>query len=1482
MKKITAFFLAFLPLFIIVLLFITGMLIKNYTHVYVSAVEFTETSRSLEWGFKEGTHEPKEAPTWQTHVNVLPFNATNPEIEYFSTNENIITVDDNGLVKAIDFGEASIYAVSKENETLYAKCDFEVTDDEVHRIDVDDYSAEYVSLDQSIDLSAKPVPSKHVDGDLSLKYASANPEIVTVAPDGEITALSEGTTDITVTLKDPKYSWIVKTVPVRVGLGVSAMEFKNPTNEVISTREYSIFDELVTYPEKCSPESEFFGPTDFTYEVLSNNDESDIATVDENGKLTFKQPGKVTIRVTCRRNKNLVLEKDIESTFEGYTDVAFNRYNFKDAYADYQGKSIPWEVLNWQTFPNLDNPTDVTITSSNTNVVSVVESVTEPPKLNVVGAGSTMLTATAPSADGSTISDVCYVTFTKPIEESFIVSADVKVTGTYNYYLRDNIKTDVLSDPHQKITWEIVSGTDYASIDENEIIHFSSSNHIIWVRATIAGETPNTFSIRCQNASIPPTTIDITNGAKIVLQAGQRYAFRDNQGYYWAPPEEIQNPSFYDLSDDTYIARHGIHNTECVFWRYDTETTIKVDLIITEDALDISYDPDQTIYVESTTKPIDYAKVARVTPSTATDSDGNPIQLQTEFVPEKPEAVTIDQNFLTFNQASRVLAKSTYGEQEYQFLICNNYDQFGKFNLVDDNPEQPQPVYSGAEIYLTSERRFYLDGAEQPTEPQDKFTIVSKSGNDLINSEIGYDETTNRVYFAISPKEKAYGNDTILIKSGTFTFYLNVTLDDKISSFNVSFKDQKLDTTTLSYTNNLILNVWATPLSKVGEDAFTVTLNNEPIDVDWDRGTVDLREKLLTGTNTLVLKASSTLGGYSQTYTINFEETPSELDFSVLGSYQKGQDTIIPIECGDTQKTLVIVPAGGALVDSEVFSKFDITLTRTEQEIWDSTPNARGKAYIQGIPLPTNENKGAYETSLSIKYGDNPAKQFKLSREIVSKVEFPGHDNNSMEDQRGLQKVHVYGNKSYYDPQDYDPEEKRGPLLNYYKLPINLYDYKGELIEDDPTKQGDKTKENAFNTLKSYVNNSTLGNFKYKNVDETVDKINKTDFIAISFTEAALYDTKEINDNIFDGHEPSKLRNVNFGVSTWTGSTHADYTFVPVDGVNAYCQEALRDDNNIPISKVLQTNFGLGPQVQDNVPLTDTSIIDLTTIYGNGYTLNFSEHNKTGDDVGIHSQNIINTTISGCLDNERDHIAVHVAPDRNNKFLAANLYYRYSICKNLLFGLNIYGKRTAHIKNCLCYDNKLSSIASAGNGEEGATTYVEDSVMFNSSSTAMIQAQKAKIYFKGFIDVYNFKGKEILKNLPFDIGDLSYLWPVVESTANAAGALQRTAAGTTAVNSALISADSNLTYFWDGSNYIQAGKGLPTAFNYAIPYFDVPIEIMGIKPGLWATLAPNSSRPDAPSYYDQFDGEGNLRWDFLNNQLVKIMRSWSSLPYVVA
>ena len=59
-------------------------------------------------------------------VNVLPFNANNPDVYYLSANEEIAKIDDNGLVTAQSFGETDVYAISKENETITAKCHVEI------------------------------------------------------------------------------------------------------------------------------------------------------------------------------------------------------------------------------------------------------------------------------------------------------------------------------------------------------------------------------------------------------------------------------------------------------------------------------------------------------------------------------------------------------------------------------------------------------------------------------------------------------------------------------------------------------------------------------------------------------------------------------------------------------------------------------------------------------------------------------------------------------------------------------------------------------------------------------------------------------------------------------------------------------------------------------------------------------------------------------------------------------------------------------------------------------------------------------------------------------------------------------------------------------------------------------------------------------------------------------------------------------------
>lgn len=56
----------------------------------------------------------------QLTVSILPNNATNKEVMYSSSNENILTVSENGLVKAVNYGTATITAFTTDGSNLSA------------------------------------------------------------------------------------------------------------------------------------------------------------------------------------------------------------------------------------------------------------------------------------------------------------------------------------------------------------------------------------------------------------------------------------------------------------------------------------------------------------------------------------------------------------------------------------------------------------------------------------------------------------------------------------------------------------------------------------------------------------------------------------------------------------------------------------------------------------------------------------------------------------------------------------------------------------------------------------------------------------------------------------------------------------------------------------------------------------------------------------------------------------------------------------------------------------------------------------------------------------------------------------------------------------------------------------------------------------------------------------------------------------------
>ena len=65
--------------------------------------------------------------------------------------------------------------------------------------------------------------------------------------------------------------------------------------------------------------------------------------------------------------------------------------------------------------------------------------------------------------------------------------------------------------------------------------------------------------------------------------------------------------------------------------------------------------------------------------------------------------------------------------------------------------------------------------------------------------------------------------------------------------------------------------------------------------------------------------------------------------------------------------------------------------------------------------------------------------------------------------------------------------------------------------------------------------------------------------------------------------------------------------------------------------------------------------------------------------------------------------------------------------------------------------SQLITIGSSADDNTECNACIEDCVMFNCASTAMINTPTGHLLFKGFCDVYNFKGQEVLSNLIPDV-----------------------------------------------------------------------------------------------------------------------------------
>ena len=139
--------------------------------------------------------------TDQLTAKILPANATSQSVKWTSSNEAVVLVSDNGLARAVAPGYAKVTATATDGSGVSASCMYHVSDPIITAESIS-FKEKTVNMEvgQSAALAINILPANTTNKNVNL--SSSNPDCVSIAEDGTLTAVNVGTADITATTTD--------------------------------------------------------------------------------------------------------------------------------------------------------------------------------------------------------------------------------------------------------------------------------------------------------------------------------------------------------------------------------------------------------------------------------------------------------------------------------------------------------------------------------------------------------------------------------------------------------------------------------------------------------------------------------------------------------------------------------------------------------------------------------------------------------------------------------------------------------------------------------------------------------------------------------------------------------------------------------------------------------------------------------------------------------------------------------------------------------------------------------------------------------------------------------------------------------------------------------------------------------------------------------------------------------------------------------
>ena len=444
--------------------------------------------------------------TMQLKATVNPSKASDKSVTWSTSNKNVATVDENGLVKGISSGTATIKATSSNGKV--AKCTVTVKRVVASSVTLDKTAAT-VYKGKTVQLKATVNPSNAVS--TAVTWSTSNKNIATVDKNGLVKGVGCGNATITATSHNGKTARC-------------AINVKNSTVDV----SYITLNKTSAniYKGKTVQLSATINPSNASNKSITwSTSNKNVATVDKNGLVKGVGYGSTIITATSNNGKTARCAINVKNST---VDVSYITLN-KTSANIYKGKTVQ---LSATINPSNASNKSITWSTSNKNVATVDKN----GLVKGVGYGSATITATSHNGKtakctinvkNSTV-DVSFITLDKP-SANIYKGKTVQLSATINPSNASN----------KSITWS-TSNKNVATVDKNGLVKGVGYGSTIITATSNNGKTAR-CAINVKNSTVDvsyitlnKTSANIYKGKTVQLSATINPSNASNKSITWS------------------------------------------------------------------------------------------------------------------------------------------------------------------------------------------------------------------------------------------------------------------------------------------------------------------------------------------------------------------------------------------------------------------------------------------------------------------------------------------------------------------------------------------------------------------------------------------------------------------------------------------------------------------------------------------------------------------------------------------------------------------------------------------------------------------------------------------------------------------------------------------------------------------------------------------------------------------------------------